>query len=252
MFRHRQTAFVRINSSLDCRINGLAFALHFFPEIAQAEKCTFVGLDRKLARMREMHLLRCKNRASHAVQVTAEAITGLGIKFVAVAVGRCSSAAVMIADFGTRSSHPFFQAFQRYTAMRLEIRSSGGRSANLRRCAAILMCCILTASAASSAEAQQRSTQRRFEPARPTVSPWLGLLQSNSGAIPNYFSLVRPRLEQQQFNAQVRANEQFRSLQIQQLNSSAAGGETVPQTGKPAGFMQFLHYFPEPSTGRGR
>jgi hypothetical protein len=84
------------------------------------------------------------------------------------------------------------------------------------------------------------------------MSPWIGLLQSNTGPMPNYFTLVRPRLEQQQVNAQVQATDQFRSLQIQQLSRNAASGEPVLQTGKQAGFMQFMHFFPDPKTGRRR
>ena len=136
--------------------------------------------------------------------------------------------------------------------MRLAVPSAIGSWWKLHRFAATLAFATLTFAFATSAQAQQRSTQRRFEPARPTISPYVGLLQSNTGSIPNYFTLVRPRLDQQQFNSQVRATERIRSQQIQQLSRSAAGGEPVLQTGKQAGFMQFLHFYPEPDSLRRR
>ncbi len=42
--------------------------------------------------------------------------------------------------------------------------------------------------------------QRRYQPNSPTVSPYLNLLRTNLGPLPNYHSLVRPQLNQQNFN----------------------------------------------------
>ncbi|QDS96065.1 hypothetical protein FF011L_48690 [Roseimaritima multifibrata] len=137
--------------------------------------------------------------------------------------------------------------------MWLVIQSAVGSLSKLRRHTAIFAFAALTVAMATTAEAQQRSRQRSYEPATPTMSPYIGLLQSNSGPIPNYFSLVRPRVDQQQFNSQVRATERIRSLQIQQLSRGAARNEEALETGNQAGFMQFLHYYPAPrSVGRGR
>jgi hypothetical protein len=83
----------------------------------------------------------------------------------------------------------------------------------------------------------------RYEPARPTVSPYAGLLQTNLGPIPNYHLLVRPRQQQRAFNQQLQATTQTQSLQIQALSSGAAQQPTAVQTGKGAGFMQYLHYY---------
>lgn len=136
--------------------------------------------------------------------------------------------------------------------MRLEVQSAVDPLWKFRRLRGALAFAAVTLALATTAQAQQRSTQRSYEPASPTISPYVGLLQSNSGAIPNYFSLVRPRLDQQQFNSRVRATERIRSLQIQQLSRNAASSEPVLETGNQAGFMQFLHYYPDPNALRRR
>ena len=84
---------------------------------------------------------------------------------------------------------------------------------------------------------------------RPTVSPYLNLTRNeniNSG-LPNYFSLVRPQLEQRRRSAFQRS----RITQIQQQlnhvqsdvrqNRSNRGGI---RTGHPTRFGVYLHYYP--------
>jgi hypothetical protein len=114
-----------------------------------------------------------------------------------------------------------------------------------------------------SADAQQA---RRYQPSTPTVSPYLNLTRSNVGGLPNYYSLVRPQLQQQAFNNQQRAfNVQQQALQMQQ--SAAVDGlrntlqQTVAPTGKGAGFMTYgrsgsfsksAPYYSQPATTRRR
>lgn len=93
--------------------------------------------------------------------------------------------------------------------------------------------------------AAQRGQGAQYRPAQPTMSPYIGLLQTNVGPIPNYFSLVRPRQEQRAFNRQLQATTRVQSLQIQQLSSGTPQQPSAPQTGKAAGFMQHLHYYPQ-------
>ncbi|RIK74243.1 MAG: hypothetical protein DCC67_16870 [Planctomycetota bacterium] len=90
---------------------------------------------------------------------------------------------------------------------------------------------------------------RRYRPASPTVSPYLNLLRNNDiGGLPNYYSLVRPQLQQQQFNTQQQQfNRQQMALSAQQ---SAAIGTLSTQlqpmtspTGKGSGFMTEGRYF---------
>ena len=107
---------------------------------------------------------------------------------------------------------------------------------------------------------------RRYQPATPTVSPYLNLTRSNVGGLPNYYSLVRPQLQQQAFNNQQRVlNAQQQALQIQQsaavdrLRNSLQ--QTIAPTGKRAGFMTYgpsgsfssaAPYYPQPSVTRRR
>lgn len=92
---------------------------------------------------------------------------------------------------------------------------------------------------------QQRRGPTQYQPANPTMSPYVGLLQGNTGAIPNYFSLVRPRLEQRAFNQQLQSTSRLQPIDIQQSTSSSATPSTRFQTGKNAGFGRYLHYYPE-------
>jgi hypothetical protein len=100
----------------------------------------------------------------------------------------------------------------------------------------------------SEASAQRPSAQRRtnwqYQPAKQPLSPYLNLLQTNFGPVPNYYSLVRPRLAQDSFNQQVKANERAQSLRIQQISEQETQEQPVSRTGKSAGFMEYLHYFP--------
>lgn len=85
----------------------------------------------------------------------------------------------------------------------------------------------------------------RYQPARPTVSPYLNLFRPNNGVIPNYQSLVRPMLQQQAINQQQQLfnEQQSQSLQQLQLNMQGmqqqqASGSLVPPTGKSSWFAR--------------
>jgi hypothetical protein len=93
---------------------------------------------------------------------------------------------------------------------------------------------------ASQSHGQQA---RRYRPRTPTVSPYLNLLRREEGdGLPNYYSLVRPQLQQQAFNNQ---QQQFNQQQlILSAQQSAAIGAlstqlqpTLTPTGKASGFM---------------
>ena len=100
---------------------------------------------------------------------------------------------------------------------------------------------------ASEAEAQ-RSSQWQYQPSTPTISPYLDLLQTNFGPVPNYFSMVRPRLRQESINRQIQANERSRSLRIQALEDGSQAENPLSRTGKAGGFLEYLHYYPPPRT----
>jgi hypothetical protein len=118
----------------------------------------------------------------------------------------------------------------------------------------------------SACQAQQPI--RRFQPNTPTISPYLNLLRNdNAGGLPNYYSLVRPQMQQNSFNARQGAfNQQQLSFEAQQ---TAAVGDLSSQvqpliapTGKAAqfmtpgrssGFMNTSRYYSQPmQRGGGR
>ncbi len=82
-----------------------------------------------------------------------------------------------------------------------------------------------------------------YQPARPTISPYAGLLQTNVGSLPNYFSLVRPRLEQTAYIRQLQATTRVQSISIQNVRRETLTATTT-QTGRSAGFEQYLHFYP--------
>jgi len=95
----------------------------------------------------------------------------------------------------------------------------------------------------------------RYRPTRPTMSPYLNLLRNNNGAIPNYYSFVRPQQRQKEFN---RREQILRSKQAHTLgkiqNSIQQGQAPIHATGTGSGFMQpgtrstFMnssHYYPQ-------
>lgn len=82
--------------------------------------------------------------------------------------------------------------------------------------------------------------QQRYRPARPTVSPYLNLLNNNGNVsgLPNYYSLVRPQIyqqefEQQQYQYRVQQNQTIRKLQSDQLTLKKEG----PRSGTQSWFL---------------
>lgn len=115
--------------------------------------------------------------------------------------------------------------------------------------------------AAAPASAQLYDTQEKpfsyYQPESP-VSPYLNLFRDDTSGISNYWTLVKPQLEQQRVNQQqMRLNEQQRQVSIrqqQQLQSIALQyrnrdqGQVRP-TGTPGGlpasvrFMNYGHFY---------
>ena len=75
----------------------------------------------------------------------------------------------------------------------------------------------------SRASAQQIP---RYQPDRPTVSPYLNLLRSDVGPVTSYYGMVRP-----------------------QLNQQAANTTTTSGTGTGAVFRNRSHFFPSKQIG---
>ena len=88
---------------------------------------------------------------------------------------------------------------------------------------------------------------------RPTVSPYLNLLQRSGNGMPTYQTLVRPMVEQRQQAARNAA--QIQQLQQDLSANSRAGqvrstGESqqVRGTGHVSGFMNHMHFFNNPTS----
>jgi len=88
--------------------------------------------------------------------------------------------------------------------------------------------------------------QRRYSPRTPTVSPNLNLTRTNFDALPNYYSLVRPQLdqnqvnrEQQQFNQREMALRQSQGVELGRITQSIqTGAVTAGPTGTGGGFQR--------------
>jgi len=80
---------------------------------------------------------------------------------------------------------------------------------------------------------------RRYQPSRPTTSSYLNLTRLNTGAIPNYYSLVRPAQRQRAFNLQEQALRSQQAGSLQQLqNRVQLGLQPAQGTGKQSGFFR--------------
>ncbi len=83
----------------------------------------------------------------------------------------------------------------------------------------------------------------RYRPQRPTVSPYLNLLRNDNGPVPNYYSLVRPQLNQQAFDNRIASAARLQSLSIQKLEDIAERGATGP-TGTGSVYRNLSHFYP--------
>lgn len=92
---------------------------------------------------------------------------------------------------------------------------------------------------------QDASAQSRLgqSPARPTISPYLNLLNENFGAL-NYYNQVRAQQSFRSFERQV--NQQFGVVQqdLSRLEATQPGGSpALGPTGHPTMFMNLGGYF---------
>lgn len=97
----------------------------------------------------------------------------------------------------------------------------------------------------------------RYTPQRPTISPYLNLLRNDNGTLPNYYSLVRPQLNQQRFDNRILSETQSQAKAVRSL-SSVSGENLVGPTGTASTFGNRSHflnrshfYRSRPAGGRG-
>jgi flagellar basal body-associated protein FliL len=90
----------------------------------------------------------------------------------------------------------------------------------------------------------------------PTVSPYLNLLNRNNTGLPNYQTLVRPAIDQQEQNVQ--QQQQIQKLQHQQkslISNSERGlaqrgiSNEIRGTGHVTVFMDYSHYYARAPAG---
>jgi len=79
---------------------------------------------------------------------------------------------------------------------------------------------------------------RRYQPATPTVSPYLNLSRFQNGAIPNYYTYVKPALRQREINRQERAFRRQQTGSLRRLqNDVQLGLRPAATTGTGSWFM---------------
>jgi hypothetical protein len=112
-------------------------------------------------------------------------------------------------------------------------------------------CLVLIATAAGSA-------QERYVPSSPTVSPYLNLFQNNRNgnfnrALPNYYSLVRPQLQQQRINQTQQQLVEEQNSTINQLQENVQVLQQQPSskvvTGHNSWFLNTSRYFAQVGSG---
>ena len=102
----------------------------------------------------------------------------------------------------------------------------------------------------SDAHAQYKGKSRPFDSSarRPSVSPYMNLINNNTGQATNYQSLVRPQIDQQNYNTQ--AASAIKNLQRQQAassmrsKSSSEGNTKMRATGHAATRETYSHFYP--------
>jgi hypothetical protein len=110
-----------------------------------------------------------------------------------------------------------------------------------------LAAALLSAVAAVNAATASYAQVKRYEPSRPTVSPYLNLFREDelNPFLPNYHSLVRPLQQQYRVNQQQQQLLRQQSQAIGQLRSNLqeverrqAEGPLVAPTGKGSWFAR--------------
>lgn len=116
----------------------------------------------------------------------------------------------------------------------------------------LIAACVLVVSFACTAQAQYKSKPRPFDGAggrRPTVSPYMQLLNNNTGFATNYQSLVRPQVEQNNFNARsasaIRGLQRDAAASSTRSASSTEGNVKMRKTGHASTRENYSHYYPQ-------
>jgi hypothetical protein len=120
----------------------------------------------------------------------------------------------------------------------------------------VLLAWLAFQSEAHAQIANRQGEVPRYEPQRPTVSPYLNLLRRDGGALTNYQGLVRPMQRQSSINRQNAEALRRQQVSLVELGNQATDRQRVAeirQTGSEASFLNYSHFFPQISQhGRAR
>lgn len=117
----------------------------------------------------------------------------------------------------------------------------------------VATCFLLVAGAAQQASAQYNpfqidnlARQQQYQLTRPTVSPYLNLLNLNNqqASLPNYQTLVRPQLDQRQESQQQQRQIRQLNQQVSNIDRRSLNNQQGSATGHPTRFMTYSHYYP--------
>jgi hypothetical protein len=112
---------------------------------------------------------------------------------------------------------------------------------DMKRIIGALTACVALGFVVNVAHAQRRQAFDSYDSRRPTVSPYLSLLQNQGNGIPQYQTLVRPALEQRQVNQQqATAIQGLQHQQALQARETRIGNQALRPTGHRAGYLNFL------------
>jgi len=109
---------------------------------------------------------------------------------------------------------------------------------------AIGLCCSV-----GDAQAQYKGGSRPFDAQarRPSVSPYMNLINNNTGVATNYQSLVRPQIDQQNYNSHSSSaikNLQRQTNSLQRAKSGSEGNQKLRPTGHAAMRQNYSHFYP--------
>jgi hypothetical protein len=95
----------------------------------------------------------------------------------------------------------------------------------------------------SRGQAAPRSPRAsRYQPNRPTVSPYLNLFRRDGSPTTNYHTLVRPQLRQQDFNRRQEATSRQLEQSVEQTQRQLSVPLVAP-TGTGARHGDYSHYY---------
>lgn len=118
-----------------------------------------------------------------------------------------------------------------------------------------------TSSSVSASLLSSSSSSKPFSSvsSSPAVSPYMNLFREDFGGTSdlNYQTLVRPQVQQQQYNQQFQRQNMELSTRVQKISAqsafqNAAGSESIYPTGHQTGFGAYSHFYPGMSQRRGR